>query len=181
MYNEEKRTITTKRLQLRQFKLSDAECVCRLCNNFNVYRSTLSLPFPYPIESALNWIPTHIEKFDNDETYEFAITDKDTGVLYGAIALFNNKMHRNGEVGYWIGEEYWGNGYAPEALGALIDFAFSHKNFHKVCGRHFESNPASGRVMQKVGMEYEGKQKDQIFKENTFETLVLYGIINNTI
>jgi len=180
MYNVDTQSIVTERLCLRPFLISDAECVSKLCNNFNVYKSTLSLPFPYPIESALNWIATHKEDFENDNRYEFAITDKDTAVLFGAIGLSNNKKHKNGEVGYWIGEEYWGKGYATEALRAVIDFAFSKKEYHKVHSRHFESNPASGRVMQKAGMEYEGKQEEHLYKENKYETLILYGIINRS-
>jgi RimJ/RimL family protein N-acetyltransferase len=180
MYTIETRTLTTERLILRPFELSDAECVSKLCNNFNVYKSTLSLPYPYPIESALSWIPTHKENFDNDRIYEFAITDKETGTLYGCMGLSNNQKHKNGEIGYWIGEEYWGKGYASESLTAIVYFAFSCKNYHKVYARHYESNPASGRVMQKAGMIYEGKQADQIYKNNKFETLILYGIINLT-
>ena len=178
MYNIETRVITTDRLYLRPFDLSDAECVSRLCNNFTVHKSTLSLPYPYPIESALNWIPLHKEWFENDKRYEFAITDRVSGVLYGCIGLNNDKNHKNGEVGYWVGEEYWGNGYATEALQAIIRFAFLYKGYHKMYSRHFESNPASGRVMVKAGMKYESKQKDHIYKNSTYETLILYGIIN---
>ena len=178
-YNAASRTITTDRLILRPFAISDAECVSRLCNNYNIHKGTLALPYPYPIESALSWIPTHAENFENDKAYEFAITDKTTGALYGCMGLANNKKHRNGETGYWVGEEFWGNGYASEALRAVIDFAFFEKGFHKVYARHFESNPASGRVMQNAGMVYEGRQIDQVFKEGRYETLLLYGIINS--
>ena len=180
MYDSNARTITTERLQLRPFELSDAKRISELCNNYNIYKSTLTLPYPYPIESALNWIPTHKENFDNDKLYDFAITDRNSGALYGAIGLSNNKAHKNGEVAYWVGEEFWGNGYGTEALRAVIDFAFTHKNYHRIWARFFESNPASGRIMQKVGMEYEGKQADHVFKENRYETLLLYGIICNS-
>jgi len=178
MYNRDTKTITTKRLILRPFVLSDAEDVSRLCNNYNVHKSTLALPYPYTIENALSWISTHKENFDNDKFYDFAITDKETGTLYGCMGLSNNQRHRNGEAGYWIGEEFWGNGYASEALSAIIDFAFLHKGCYKVYARHYESNPASGRVMQKAGMVCEGKQVDQILKKDEYQTLVLYGIIN---
>jgi len=99
-------------------------------------------------------------------------------MLYGCIGVTNDMRHKNGEAGYWIGEEYLGNGYASEALHAIIHFAFSYKGYHKIHCRHFESNPASGRVMLKAGMKYEGTLEDHIYKNNTYETLVLYGIIN---
>jgi len=180
MYDKDTRTMMTERLRLRPFELSDANSVSELCNNFKIYKSTLTLPYPYPIESAVSWISTHAENFDNDRIYEFAITDKDSGILYGAIGLSHHKANRNGEVAYWIGEEFWNKGYGTEALTAVIDFAFTHKNYHKIWARYFESNPASGRMMQKVGMTYEGKQIDHVFKENRLETLILYGMINRS-
>lgn len=108
MFNQEKRTMTTERLILRPFELSDAKRVSDLCNNYNIYKSTLTLPYPYTIECAISWIEAHEENFINNMYYEFAITDKSTNELYGAIGLTNKQAHRNGEVGYWIGEEYWG-------------------------------------------------------------------------
>jgi len=158
--------------------MSDAKRVCELCNNYNIYKSTLTLPYPYPIESALAWIPTHEENFKNDKSYEFAVTDNLTGELFGAIALSNNQKHKNGEIAYWIGEEYWGNGYATEALKAVIDFAFSEKGYHKVWGRFFATNPSSGKVMQKVGMVKEGVLAEHVIKEGKYEDLIFYGIVN---
>ncbi|MCL2574794.1 MAG: GNAT family N-acetyltransferase [Defluviitaleaceae bacterium] len=178
MYSPETKTITTERLILRLYKISDAQRVCELCNNYNIYKSTLTLPYPYPIESALAWIPTHYENFVNDRLYELAVTDKATGELFGAISLTNNQRYKNGEIAYWIGEEYWGNGYATEALKALIDFAFLEKGYHRVWGRFFASNPSSGKVMQKVGMVKEGVQVEHIIKDGEFHDLVLYGILN---
>ena len=177
MYNSETRTLTTERLILRPFEMSDAQRIYQLCNNYNIYKSTLYLPYPYPIEAATNWIPTHEENFKNDKSYDFAITDKATGELLGAIGLSNNKTHKNGEVAYWVGEEYWGKGYGTEALKAVIDFAFDEKGYHRVWARFFASNPASGKMMEKVGMVEEGVQIQHIIKEGNFEDLIFYGIV----
>jgi len=178
MFDKEKRSITTKRLILRPFKIEDAQRISELCNNYNIFKSTLTLPYPYPIESALAWIPTHEENFASDKSYEFAITDRETSELYGAIGLGNNQKHKNGEIAYWIGEEYWGNGYATEAVKGIIDFAFNEKGYHRVWGRFFTTNPSSGRVMEKVGMVKEGLLIDHIVKEGEFLDLAMYGIIN---
>lgn len=178
IYNPESRTITTERLILRPFEISEAQRICELCNNYNIYKNTLTLPYPYPIESALSWIPTHEENFRNDKLYDFAVTNKLTGELFGAIGLSNNQKHKNGEIAYWIGEEYWGNGYATEAVRAVINFAFSEKGYHKVWGRFFATNPSSGKVMEKVGMIKEGVQAEQVIKEDNYQDLIYYGIIN---
>lgn len=171
-------TMTTNRLLLRLFQKSDAGAVTKLCNNYNIYKNTLYLPYPYQLKDALSWIEQHHNNLDANKLYEFAVTDKESGELYGAIALSNNQKSNNGEMAYWIGEEYWGNGYATEAGLAIVQFAFEEKKYHKVFARHFNSNPASGRVLQKLGMKKEGILIEHVKKENQYEDLVYYGIVN---
>lgn len=178
VYNQAERTLETDRLRLRLFKPSDAAAVSSHCNNYNIYKSTLTLPYPYPLECAVDWIANLEQNFDQDKMYDFAVTLKTDGQLVGAIGLSCHPSHHNGEMGYWIGEAHWGHGYGTEAARAVIEFAFSEKNYHKVYARHFASNPASGRVMQKCGMSYEGTMKDQVYKISAYEDMVYYGIVN---
>ncbi|WP_332645334.1 GNAT family N-acetyltransferase [Lysinibacillus sp. 54212] len=177
-YSITENSIETERLLLRPFHESDAEDVSFMCNNYNVFKSTLNLPHPYTLDCALAWIADHEQNFKDDRMYEFAITDKNSGKLYGAIGISNHQQFKNGEMGYWIGEEYWGNGYATEAAKAILDFVFKEKNYHRVYARYFKSNPASGKIMEKCGMKYEGILKDHIYKNDCFEDIVFYGIIN---
>ncbi|EDL66428.1 acetyltransferase, GNAT family protein [Bacillus sp. SG-1] len=160
------------------FQQRDATEVAGLCNNYQLYINTLYLPYPYTLEDAVSWIKNHLDNYNKDKLYEFAVTDKTTGKLLGAIALSNNQSFKNGEIAYWIGEPYWGKGYATEAAHAILEFAFKEKNYHKVFARHFGSNPASGRVLRKIGMENEGELKEHVLKEGRFEDLVYYGVIN---
>ena len=127
------------------------------------------------------WIGRHLENFNRYISYEFAITDKDSGELYGAIALSNNSKFQHGELAYWIGEGSWGNGYATEAAQSILQFAFQEKQFYKVFARHFQSNPASGRVLRKIGMKKEGILIEHVIKDNQFENLVYYGLIKTDI
>lgn len=177
-YVPEKLMITTERLILRLFQTSDAETVATLCNNYSIYKSTLYLPFPYSLDDALSWIEFHYDNFIEDFSYEFAVTDKETGELYGAIGLSNEIDFNQGEIAYWIGEQYWGKGYATEAAQAIVQFAFEEKKLHKVFARYFSSNPASGKVMEKIGMKQEGILKDHVIKDGKYEDIVYYGIIN---
>lgn len=180
LYNNVNKTILTERLLLRLFTPSDAKAVAALCNNYNIYQNTLYLPYPYTVEDALTWIDRHEDNFNARLSYEFAVTDKDSGVLYGAIALSHNEKFNNGELAYWIGEEFWGNGYATEAAQAMLRYAFEDRQYHKVFARYFSSNPASGKVMQKIGMTREGILRDHIRKDGRYEDLVHYGIIHST-
>ncbi|TYS16687.1 GNAT family N-acetyltransferase [Rossellomorea vietnamensis] len=177
-YDDINETITSRRLVLRKFLMSDSNEVARLCNNYNIYRNTMYLPYPYSKQDALCWIETHSLNFNEDKLYEFAITDKGMGTLYGAIALSNNHHNHHGEIAYWIGEEYWGKGYATEAAETILKYAFAEKNYHKVFARHFGSNPSSGRVLKKIGMEKEGVLKEHIVKDDRYEDLVYYGVMN---
>ncbi|WP_328593447.1 GNAT family N-acetyltransferase [Niallia circulans] len=170
------RCLLQKGWVIRLFKESDAVNVAKLCNNYNIYKNTLHLPYPYSVDDAKSWIKNQLE---NGLFYEFAITDKENGELYGAIALSNNQKFNNGEIAYWIGEEYWGNGFATEAAEAILWFAFNEKHLHKVYARYFKTNPASGRVMQKLGMREEGVLIEQVKKDNLYLDLVYYGIINS--
>ncbi len=178
VYDEAKRSIATDRLLLRPFREADAERVAELCSNDRLYRSLLSLPRPYTVECARTWMAAHEENFSAGRSCEFAVTDGAAGCLYGCIGLFCHSRDRNAEMGYWIGEDYWGNGYATEAARAVVEFAFQCKDLHRVYARHFASNPASGRIMQKCGMVYEGTMKEHVFKDGRYEDLVCYGLLN---
>lgn len=179
IYDDQNKIIMTERLELRLFQEFDAAAVTKLCNNYNIYKNTLYLPYPYSLDDALSWMELHLENYIANKSYEFAITDKESGELYGAIALSNNLSFNNGEIAYWIGEEFWGNGYATEAAQAILQFAFNKKKYHKVFARYFYSNPASGRVLQKLNMNKEGVFIDHVRKENHYEDLIYYGIINS--
>ncbi|WP_042222173.1 GNAT family N-acetyltransferase [Oceanobacillus manasiensis] len=178
LYDQQHKTITTQRLLLRLFEKSDAETIAELCNNINIYQNTLYLPYPYSVEDALTWMEPHRERFIADKSYEFAVTDKENGQLYGAIALSNNRAFQHGEIAYWIGEPFWGKGYATEAAQAIVQFAFEEKKLHKVFARYFGTNPASGRVLQKIGMKEEGILKEHVRKGNRYEDLIHYGMLN---
>lgn len=178
IYSPTEKTIETPRLILRLFTDADAQEVSVLCNNYAIYKSTLNLPYPYTLECALSWISTHQQNFEENRSYEFAITDKHSGQLYGAIGLSNQTQHQRGEIAYWIGESYWGNGYGTEAAQAIIEFAFQEKQYHRIYAQYFQSNPASGKIMEKCGMRYEGTLKNHVYKNGTFEDIVFYGLLN---
>lgn len=69
IYDKENKTLTTERLVLRMFEESDAETVTKLYNNYNIYKNTLYLPYPYFIDCALSWIENHLDNFNTDKSY----------------------------------------------------------------------------------------------------------------
>lgn len=175
---QERPTIETERLILRPFTLADAPAVQRLAGERDIASTTLNIPHPYPDGAAEEWIASHPERFAKGEALELAIVSRADNALVGAIGLEINQRHAHAELGYWIGRPYWGQGYCTEAAAAVVRYAFETLGLHRVHACHFRRNPASGRVMQKIGMVYEGCQREHLLKWDAFEDVVRYGIIN---
>ena len=174
-------TLQTARLRLRPFTLADAGEVQRLAGDPRVSAYTLNIPHPYADGMAEAWIATHEPDLQERRGMVFAIETQADAGLIGAISLRTTFRHRRAELGYWIGVPYWGQGYCTEAAQALMTYAFESLGLHKITSRHLVENPASGRVMEKVGMEREGKLKDEFWKGDTPHAVVVYGLINPSV
>lgn len=159
--------------------LADAARVQQLAGAREIAEMTGHIPYPYPDGAAEEWISTHEMKWAHGETATFAIVSSETQELMGAIGLTMEPENRCAEVGYWLGKPYWNRGYMTEAARAVIRFAFENLNLNRVYASHFARNPASGRVMQKCGMQYEGTLRQHFVRWDRAEDLVFYGILKN--
>lgn len=165
------------RLILRPFTLADVPTVQKLCADFAVADTTLNIPHPYPPEAAENWIRTHPEKFAQGVVASFAVVLRETGELCGAIGLHPDQEHQRAEIGYWLGVPYWNQGYMTEAAAAVLDYGFTTLGLNRIYAGHFTRNPASGRVMQKIGMTFEGILREHHRKGEQFEDSANYSIL----
>jgi RimJ/RimL family protein N-acetyltransferase len=136
---------------LRHFTDADAPQVQALAGDRSVAETTMMIPHPYPEGAALAWIATHAAERSRGSEYVFAIERAEDECLVGSIALRPLGSERE-NVGYWIGRDYWGRGYATAAAAAIIALAFQCLDCRQVAASHLASNPASGRVMEKCGM-----------------------------
>jgi len=173
----EQPTLTTHRLTLRPFVPDDAFDVERLAGMREIADTTLNIPHPYPHGGAADWIAIHGTAWREGTSVTFAIVDNETGKLAGAISLIIKREHRRAELGYWVALESWNRGYATEASRRLIDFGFDELGLHRIEARHFLRNPASGKVMKKLGMQQEGVERDWAIKWDRYESLVVYSIL----
>lgn len=126
---------------------------------------------------AEQWIAMQQPMFERGEGIVWAITRRTDHSLCGAINLLIDSAHQIAEIGYWIGLPYWGQGYATEAAHAAIRYGFETLQLHRIYATHLARNPASGRVMQKAGMRYEGRLREHFFKWGVHEDLLYYGIL----
>jgi RimJ/RimL family protein N-acetyltransferase len=170
-------TLETERLILRPFTLVDAPEVQRAAGERAIADTTLNIPHPYPDGAAEQWIAGHAAGFAYGVLATFAIVTRSDGRLVGAIGLVVEPAHARAELGYWIAVSYWGRGYATEAARAVIAFGFDALGLHRIQAQYLTRNPASGRVMQKVGMRFEGIRRGLVRKWDRFEDIAEHAIL----
>jgi len=171
--------LTTERLFLRAFTPTDAPDLQRLLNTREVALNTLRIPFPYPDGEAERWIATHEDPQQQKSDHVFAVTLQSTQKLIGTVGLHVKADHDHAEIGYWIGVPYWGHGYATEAAGAVVRFGFETLALNRIFAMHFARNPASGRVLEKIGMRHEGTLRRHLKKWDEYVDLECYGIMRD--
>ncbi|KAA3660321.1 MAG: N-acetyltransferase [Calditrichaeota bacterium] len=170
-------SLQTERLLLRPFTMQDAPVVQKLANCKQVTATTLQLPYPYELPHAEEWIQTHETLYKDRQQVVFAITLLDKGNLVGAIGMRTDKVHENAEIGYWVGVDFWNKGFATEAARAVVEFAFSKMELNRIFAHFMVHNPASGKVMKKLGMQFDGIMREHVKKNGEFVDLHLYSIL----
>jgi ribosomal-protein-alanine N-acetyltransferase len=172
-------TLETERLILRPFQLTDAADVQRLAGDRAIADTTATIPHPYPNGAAEASIASHADHFASGESVTFAITHRDNGALRGAIGLELRPEHRRAELGYWVGKPFWNRGYTTEAARAVIRYAFQCLTVDRIFAHHFLRNPASERVMHKIGMRPEGILRRHLIRWGVPEDLGVCGILRD--
>ena len=185
-------TLYTPRLCLRPLTLADAKRLQHLASDRRVASTTLMIPHPYPDGAAEAFIETLPALAWEGKSFEFGITlagtrtpgrendASDTGHLIGCVGLHahGDPVHARAKIGYWIGVPYWNKGFATEAANAVLGFGFTRRGFNRIAAEHYVHNPASGRVMEKLGMTREGVLRQYDWKWDHFVDVVSYCILH---
>ena len=176
--------LTTPRLVLRAFRTSDARRVSEIAGDRRVAETTLTIPHPYTEQDALAFFARQSELHRASGSSVYAITLRTPsgtgdGELIGAVGLMIDRNHRRGELGYWIGVEHWNQGYATEAARALAHHGFAELGLERIHASFFHANPASGRIMQKIGMKHEGTSRRHVFRFGVWHDSVHYGVLRD--
>jgi len=171
------KTLETNRLLLRSLRREDAEKIEELAGDYEVAKTTLSIPHPYPQGSAVDFIENSLQAEKKGEYTIFAIVEKDMNHLIGIINISTTPAHERGELGYWIGKPYWGMGYGTEATRLMISYAFETFSLNKIFARAVTHNPGSWRIMEKVGMTHEGIFKQHEVRWGKYLDITCYGVL----
>ena len=179
--------IHSRRLVLRPLNLIDVDRLYLLLQEREISANTRSIPHPYPAEAAQPWVEEQLAAEKSGEAIVRAITRKSDPViqeskselrpLIGVVGLAIDQQNQHAELGYWVGKPHWGEGYCTEAASELIRFGFENLGLHRIHAHHFARNPASGRVLSKLGMKQEGMLRQHVRKWGVFEDVVFYGLL----
>lgn len=161
--------LETERLRLRPFELADAQALYEVVSAREVAAGTLTIPY------EPEWAEEYIASIENET--EFAITLRSDRTLVGSSALVVEPEHHRGELGYVVGVAYWGRGYATEAARALLGYGFEELGLNRVYAFCFTRNPASRRVLEKLGMTHEGTRREHTLKWGEFLDSEAYAIL----
>jgi [ribosomal protein S5]-alanine N-acetyltransferase len=168
-------TLATDRLLLRPFRMDNVPAVERMLSTPHVAEYTLSFPHPSPPGFAHDWISRHARWAERGIHLQWAIALRnDTPVGAIGIALRTDPHH--GDIGYWIGPDYWNNGYATEATKAVIAYGFDTLGLPRIQASCFVGNDASARVLQKAGMVEEGILHKHIEKDGVLRDVRMFAI-----
>ena len=166
-------TLETARLRLRPYRETDIPELLPLINHRKVAATTLRIAHPYAEENAREFL----KLAQGPDKIWLAITLRDDGKQIVGIGLKVDSEHQNAELGYWLGVEYWGQGYATEAGREMLRYGFEEVKLHRIFASHFGHNSVSGRVLRKLGMRYEGCQRQHLRKWDRFVDSEMYGLL----
>ncbi len=169
--------IFTNRLRLRPFTINDAGQIQEMASDSEIAATTLHLPHPYPEGMAAKWIGTHQQHLKEGTAVFFAIEIKRESRVIGTVKLMLETEHERGKLGYWIGKPYWGKGYATEAAEAVLRYGFDELKLNRIYANCFGGNPASGKILRKIGMVAEGCLAQHVKKWGKYIDLEIYGLL----
>ena len=160
---------------LRAWQPGDEGSLVRHANSRSIWRNLRDgFPHPYTLADAKRWI-----EMSNPTTpiTNFAIVVD--GAAVGGIGLMPKEdvFRRSAEIGYWLGEQYWSRGIVTEAVLAVTEYAFATFDLCRVYAGVFEWNPASMRVLEKAGYEFEGRMKKSVSKDGETIDELIYAIV----
>lgn len=167
-------------LILREFVAEDWPSVQAYASNLEVVRF---LPFgPSSVEDTKTFLRTVMaqQKASPRTAYELAVTERSRGRLIGSCGLrVRDPVHRSGDIGYVVGKDRWGRGYGTEIAQTLIRFGFDELKLHRIWATCDPDNAASARVLEKAGMQREGRLRHDKQLRGSWRDSYLYAIVED--
>jgi len=160
---------------VRSWRWTDRDAIVRHANDRDVWINLRDqFPHPYTLADARSWLELIIDR--QPET-NFAISVNNQAVGGIGFTIQTDVARRSAEIGYWLGKEFWGRGITTDALRAVTDYAFSEFEICRLFAHVFDWNPASARVLEKVGYQFEGRMRKSVTKVGQTIDQLMYAYV----
>lgn len=170
--------ILTERLMLRPLTMNDAEAMFKNWASDPKVTTFLTWPTHTTVEDSKKVIAMWLEAYETGAHYNWGIELKSLGEVIGNISIVKLIQEANAcEIGYCIGSAFWNKGIVTEAFHAVIDYLFKEVELNRIAAHHDIKNPASGEVMKKAGLSYEGTLREISMKNDAYVSLAVYAIL----
>ncbi len=171
--------IQTERLLLRPPTLNDVAAIHAFCDSPEMAWCMVGIPAPYPIEYAEKWVRDCAIGLDEETKYAFVICLAESGEVIGDTMLKRDQRDNRAELGYAMGKQYRGNGYAFEATSALVRFGFESMLVNKIFAGCWTTNTASVKLLEKLGFTREGVLRKHDLKWGQYHDDARYGLLRS--
>ncbi|MCI8300970.1 MAG: GNAT family N-acetyltransferase [Lachnospiraceae bacterium] len=166
-----------KEFVLREWRKEDEESLVQAANNPNIAANLRNVfPYPYSLEDARWYIGDCISR-KNENQISRAIEVDGTAVGSISILVREDVYEKSAELGYWLSEDYWGQGIMTRAVGRICMQAFERFDIVRIFAEPFEDNEGSQRVLQKAGFIFEGTMRDGIYKNGKIHSYCMYSLL----
>ena len=165
-----------KRCTIRDWRIDDAESLAKHANNRRVSINLRDrFPYPYQIENAQSFIEGAISK-GREKSHCIEIN----GSAVGGIGItIGEDVHRlTAEMGYWLAEDFWGQGIMSEVVPAFVNHCFEKFSLKRIYATTYATNSASARVLEKSGFQFEGRLHKHVIKDGQILDSLLYAKTN---
>jgi RimJ/RimL family protein N-acetyltransferase len=156
--------LTEGNLRLRPLRYADRERLAELANNKNIWNTLRDMfPLPYTVDDADRFVDM-VKQQEPQITFAIELDFEFVGVI--GLVLQPDVYRKSAEIGYWIGEPYWGKGITTRALALAMEYAFETMKLERLFAGIFEGNEASKKVLEKCGFMLEGISRKAVYKNN---------------
>ena len=164
-----------KTCTLRSWEWRDRDAIVRHANNRKVSLNLRDrFPYPYTDRDARNWLDAVIG-LEPETNFAIDVAGEAVGGI--GYTMQYDVARRSAEIGYWLGEDFWGRGIATESLIAVTNHAFANHDLCRVFAHVFDWNQASARVLEKAGYAFEGRMRKSVTKEGQTIDQLMFAMI----
>jgi RimJ/RimL family protein N-acetyltransferase len=165
---------------LRKYRKKDAASIAQYANNKKIAAVlTDAFPFPYKLKDAQAYLKFQLSNYRKKNPENLAFTIEIDGEAAGSIGFRNLKPGHLAEIGYWLGEEYWGRGIMTKVVREMVRFGFKQFHLKRIYAQVYEHNQASKKVLEKNGLKEEGLLKKHAKRFGKYHNVFILGKVKN--